>query len=182
MTKEIKLLNVLTLDSDFTNHWINLYLPERVCEQNSFLTILLHFRSEVCVPALRQPYLWDGGRRRLLEFCDVDWWEGGDTQILPVTFWDEGPGLLLQLPKCLQEELLLHRLLQQWDAAPTSRYSQRAAFELMQAHLYLWGVFYCILMNVFWWRPVSISILPVGGVKKYIIKRSPWTVNVNIAM
>lgn len=79
------------------------------------------FRPEVRVPAVRQQHLRDDGGRRLLELCDVDRREGGGSQVVPVALRDEGPGLLLQLQECLQEELLLHRLLQQRDSAPTPR-------------------------------------------------------------
>lgn len=74
------------------------------------------------VSAVRQPHLRDDGGRRLLELCDVDRREGGGGQVVPVALRDEGPGLLLQLQERLQEELLLHRLLQQRDSAPTPRY------------------------------------------------------------
>lgn len=62
----------------------------------------------MCVPAMRQPHLRDVGRWRLLELGHVDRWEGGDGQVLPDAFRDEGPGLLLQLSERLQEKLLLH--------------------------------------------------------------------------
>lgn len=100
---------------------VNKTVPQPSC--------VVYFRSEMCVPTVHQPHLWDVCRRSLLEFCDVDWWEGRDSKVLPVTFRDEGPGLLLQLPKCLQEDLLFHRLLQQRDAAPISRYIQNCAFQ-----------------------------------------------------
>lgn len=86
------------------------------------------FRSEVCVPALCQPHLRDGCRRGLLELRHVDRREGGDGQILPVALRDEGPGVLLQFQKCLQEELLLHRLLQQRDSTHLPRYTCVYAF------------------------------------------------------
>lgn len=60
------------------------------------------------VPALRQPHLRDGRGRSLLELGDAGRREGGDGQVVHVALRDEGPGLLLQLPKRLQEELLLH--------------------------------------------------------------------------
>lgn len=108
----------------------------------------MSFRFEVCVPAVCQQHLWDSSRRRLLELCDADWWEGGGSEVLPVPLWDERPGLLLQLQKCLQKELLLHWLLQQRDPAPIPRYSPHDATNLRPLCLFAFTIF----LVAFWSR------------------------------
>ncbi len=49
----------------------------------------------------------------MLELSNAHKWEGGGCEVLPVPIRAQGSGVLLQLPKRLQTQLLLHRLLQQ---------------------------------------------------------------------
>lgn len=65
------------------------------------------------VPAMHQPDVRDDGRRWLLEFSDADQWEAGAGQHLPDGVPDDGRDLLQGHREVLQEEVLLHRLLQQ---------------------------------------------------------------------
>lgn len=78
-----------------------------------YLTASTDFRSEMRVPAMRQPDVRDDGRRRLLEFGDADQREAGARQHLPDGVPDDRRDLLQGYREVLQEEVLLHGLLQQ---------------------------------------------------------------------
>lgn len=80
---------------------------------SGYLTFpLMHFRSDMLLPAMHQPDVRGEGRRRLLEFGDADQREAGAGQRLPDGLPSDGRDQLQGRREVLQEEVLLHRLLQ----------------------------------------------------------------------